>query len=728
MEDRSPTDGAALNANNLAYVEILLEKFRNDPESVPEKWRDELHRVLSAESQDTRDRWKPRPSFPERSLFHGAKNGRNGARRVDFAILQDRLDQLVRAYRVYGHRWATLSPLHPTPACPDVLRPSFYQLGENEYDLRFSSDTIPGVEKRTLREILAHLRATYCRSIGVEYMHIDDRHVRNWLRDRMEVSANRLDLSRRDQVRIFSRLTDAIVFEEFVQTKFVGAKRFSLEGAESLIPLLDLAIEAAGAQGTDEIVLAMAHRGRLNVLVNVLGKSPQEIFTEFTDASPELNIGRGDVKYHMGYSAQRTLISSGRRINLSLCFNPSHLEFVNPVAMGRARAKQDRVSDTDRKRALTLMIHGDAAFAGEGVTQETLNLSELSAYETGGSIHVIVNNQIGFTTNPEESRSDHYATAVARMLQCPIFHVNGEDPEAVAQVVRLALEFRAEFQRDVVIDMYCYRRRGHNEGDEPSFTQPLMYKIIDERPPVMDSYLETLVELGGMTREESERIENESRMRLETALLQVQEEPVGQREPDSLHGIWTGFFGGPDRLVPETRTAIRMERAEDLLAKLVATPEGFNVHPRLKRLVTSRHEMARGERPLDWGSAELLAFASLSIHGHRVRLSGQDCERGTFSQRHSVFHDAETGAEYRPLSHLAEDQAPVEIYNSPLSEIAVLGFEYGYSLDTPDGLIVWEAQFGDFTNVAQVMIDQFIASAEDKWNRLSGLVMLLPHG
>ena len=591
---------------------------------------------------------------------------------------------------------------------------------------RFSSETLHRDGPLTLREILDCLRNTYCRSIGVQFMHIDDLSTRRWLQERMEGTENRLKLGRDEQIRILTRLTDAVIFEEFIRKKFIGAKSFSLEGGESLIPLLELAIERGAEEGLDEIVLAMAHRGRLNVLANIIGKSPREIFREFEDSDPELYLGRGDVKYHLGYSNDwRT--ASGRKVHLSLCFNPSHLEFVNPVAVGRMRAKQDRVGDRERKRGMVLLIHGDASFAGEGGIQETLNLSQLDGYTVGGTLHVIVNNQIGFTTSPSEYRSTPYTTDVAKMLQSPIFHVNGEDPEAVARVVQLSMDFRRTFKRDVVIDMYCYRRLGHNEGDEPTFTQPVLYRAIERRKPVREGYLEHLLALGEVTREEADGIAARRREHLEKELSEARKEEYVPH-PQTLSGVWEGYHGGPERRRDRSRDRSGSRAPSSLLQVQTHLPEGFHSHPKIERGIRLRREMAEGKRPLDWSVAEALAFASLATEGVRVRLTGQDTARGTFSQRHAVLHDFENGQLYVPLQHLSTDQATVEIYNSPLSELAALGFEYGYSLDCPDGLILWEAQFGDFYNAAQVIVDQFIASAEDKWRRLSGLVLLLPHG
>jgi 2-oxoglutarate dehydrogenase E1 component len=639
---------------------------------------------------------------------------------------QDRVDQLIRAYRVRGHLLANLDPLGFDQAQANAeLNPSYYGFDEDDLEMVFSSSTIPGRSTMTLREILQHLQNTYCRSIGVQFMHIDDLQVKMWLQNKMESTQNTRRLSREEQIRILTKLTDAEAFEQFIHKKFIGAKRFSLEGAESLIPLLDLAIEEAGERGAREMVIGMAHRGRLNVLANVIGKSPRQIFREFDDQNPENKLGRGDVKYHLGHSSDY-ITSSGNKVHLSLSFNPSHLEFVNPVVMGRVRAKQDRYSDTGRNHGLGILIHGDASFAGQGVVQETLNMSALEGYRTGGTIHIVVNNQIGFTTPADQGRSTQYATDVAKMLQVPIFHVNGEDPEAVAQAVHLALEFREEFSQDVVIDMYCYRRYGHNEGDEPAFTQPEMYEVIRRRKSVRDGYLDNLYALGNITPEEADRIAVERRQRLEDELGIARQEPSTTTDMSFGQGSWRGYAGGPDDEVPPADTAVAAERLALLLRRTSELPPDFKPHAKLERLLGQRFEMAEGTRPLDWAAGEALAFASLLDEGTRIRLTGQDSQRGTFSHRHSVLHDARTGQELNVFGLVG--RGIFEVHNSPLSETGVLGFEYGYSLDFPEALVIWEAQFGDFMNGAQVIIDQFITSGEDKWNRLSGLVMLLPHG
>jgi 2-oxoglutarate dehydrogenase E1 component len=709
---------------NLPFVERLYADFARDPAAVAPDWRRYFERVRNGEHAEA-------PALPptlqtrkETAEWNETKSG----------SLQYRVNQLVRNYRVRGHNIAAVDPLGRPRPIPPELEISFYGFSAEDMEHPVHSELFPSNRTLTVREVLQQLQDTYCRSIGVQYMHIDNSAIRRWLEERMEGSRNRVELTREEQIRIFTRLTDAVAFEEFIRRKFVGAKSFSLEGCESLIPLLDLAIEKAAEQGIKEIVLGMAHRGRLNVLANVLGKSPRQIFREFAD-DPKAFRGHGDVKYHLGFSNDWTA-ANGERVHLSLCFNPSHLEFVNPVALGRVRAKQDRFQTdqgvADGGPCIALLIHGDASFAGQGVIQETLNLSQLAGYSVGGTVHVVVNNQIGFTTPPAEARSCTYSTDVARMLQVPIFHVNGEDPEAVAQVVRMAMDFRQCFRRDVFIDMFGYRRLGHNEGDEPSFTQPVLYRAIQRRKSVREGYLDHLLALGGLTREEAGEIARQRHEALERELTQAQDEtyrPPAEKTA-TVQGVWSrgGYTGGPEKDAADVPTGVDEKRLAELLLKQTELPENFRPHPKIKKFLENRRQMAAGTEPLDWAAAEALAFASISADGFRVRLSGQDSARGTFSQRHAILYDYESGEPFVPLRHLGGKQAPVDIINSPLSETGVLGFDYGYSLDCPDGLICWEAQYGDFVNAAQVIIDQFITSAEDKWNRLSGVVLLLPHG
>ncbi len=709
---------------SLAYVEQFYADYRRDPNSVPVEWR----AYFAASVNGADDPAQIGPSFKSRSLFNPVESNSIGHARFQpdpvAENISERLHQLVRNYRGRGHIIAAINPLGATPTCPLELELEFYAFTESELNLLVNIPTLHCDTPLTIREIFQRLRDTYCRSIGVQFMHIDDLKRREWLQHRMESSQNRLDLSHSEQLRILTRLTHAVVFEEFLRTKFLGAKTFSLEGCETLLPLLDLAIEKSGHQGVKNIIIGMGHRGRLNVLAHIVGKNPCEIFQEFTDGKPEVWPERGDVKYHLGHSGDWTMCD-GRKMHLSLCFNPSHLEFVDPVVLGRVRAHQDRLGDRDCRQVLGLLIHGDAAFAAEGVIQETLNMSKLSGYAVGGVLHVVVNNQIGFTTPPEEGRSTAYATDVARMLQVPIFHVNGEDPEAVAQVVHLAMDFRAEFQSDVFIDMYGYRRLGHNETDEPTFTQPLLYRKIAERPNIREGYLEHLLEHQSVSRAEADNILSQCHAKLEQQ-LQAASSDKCESAPER-RGLWRDYVGGPEP-AGETDTGVDPKTLSALLHKLTELPTGFHVHPKLQRGLETRREMAEGRHPLDWSAAEALALASLTTEGVRIRLTGQDTGRGTFSQRHAILYDQQDGYPFIPLQHLATEQSPVEIYNSPLCETGALGFEYGYSLDYPDGLVVWEAQFGDFVNAAQVIIDQFITSAEDKWRRFSGIVLLLPHG
>ena len=643
--------------------------------------------------------------------------------------LQARLSALINAYRVRGHLFANLDPLglyRNLPADDFVLKR--YGLAHVDPETIFSTGDLAGPPTDKLGSVIARLKDTYSRTIGVEYTFLENREARNWLRDTMELTGNHIDLSREQQVRILTKLTDAEIFEQFLHTKYTGAKRFSLEGGESVIPMLDILTERASELGVEEMVIGMAHRGRLNVMVNIMEMNVRQIFAGFEDDDPEKYVGTGDVKYHLGYSLDRKT-ASGNNVHMTLAFNPSHLEFVNPVVEGRVRAKQDRKGDDERITVLPLLIHGDAAFVGQGVVAETLNLSRLQAYGTGGTVHVVINNQIGFTTNPEDSRSTSYCTDITRMLRCPVFHVNGEDPEAVAQAVTLATEYRQRFHGDVVLDLFCYRKYGHNEGDEPRFTQPEMYAAIDRKKTVREVYIDHLVKTGKLTTQQADEIKVQRQLDLENALEDTRKNGNYNLIPASMLGLWTEYRGGSDLDVPDADTRFPMEKLVDALDKLTSYPDWFTPHPRIKRFVLDKQRpvMESGEA-VDWGTAENLAFASLLLQGVRCRLTGQDVRRGTFSHRHAVIFDEKTGRRYTRLGHLSDDQAHLEIYDSPLSEVGVVGFEWGYSLDSPDALVCWEAQFGDFVNVAQVIIDQFVSSSEDKWQRLSGLTMLLPHG
>jgi 2-oxoglutarate dehydrogenase E1 component len=716
-----------MNVFSRAYVDSLFEDYQKDPSSLPQEWQEYFQNFdPNLGHSEIADEASFAPPSTPGTISGSATTETPNSQSV--AQLQDRVDQLVRGFRVRGHLEAKIDPLGMPRETNSELHPESYGLHAGDLDKSFSARTVGGQNFQTLEDMVQLLRNTYCRSIGAQFMHIDDHDVRYWLQSRMESTQNRINLDRETQVRILTKLTDAVIFEEFVRRKYIGAKTFSLEGAETLIPLLDLALEKAGEHGVEEVVLGMAHRGRLNVLANIMGKRSENIFWGFDDPDPETSRGGGDVLYHLGHSSDWKT-AAGKKVHISLCFNPSHLEFVNPVAMGRCRSKMERTGDNWHSKGMCVLIHGDAAFAGEGVVQESLNLSQLPGYKVGGTLHVILNNQVGFTTNPSAGRSTTYASDVAKMLQIPIFHVNGEDPEAVAQVVNLAMEFRRTFHRDVVIDMLCYRRLGHNEMDEPRFTQPMMYKKIDELKTVRDSYLERLLKMKEVTADEADAIATARREKLDREFEAASDKENYKPDTQSGDGLWSEYSGGNEDLAMDVDTGVPAGKLTYVLKQLATVPEGFTPHRKLvSGDLKARAECAAGNRPIIWPIAELAAFASLALEGHPVRLTGQDVGRGTFSQRHAVLYDSQNGARFNILQHIDEGQANVDIINSPLSETGVLGFDYGFSLDCPDGLVLWEAQFGDFVNAAQVIIDQFIFSAEDKWNRLSGLVMLLPHG
>jgi 2-oxoglutarate dehydrogenase E1 component len=637
-----------------------------------------------------------------------------------------RVLRLIHSYRARGHRIAQSDPLGGQSTYFPELDPAHYGFGNEDLDKPFIAGDLPGGSVQTLRQILTRLGKTYCGPIGVEFTHVQDPGRKAWLRELMEESQNHPNLDDGERRRILEKLAAAELFESFLHTKFLGQKRFSLEGGESLIPLLDHIVENAPAFGIREVVLGMAHRGRLNVLANILGKSYESIFSEFED-SPMVDapFGSGDVKYHKGFSSDRH-VATGERVHLTLTSNPSHLEAVDPVVEGRAKAKQVRAGDVEGETIVPVIIHGDAAFAGQGIVAETLNLSQLVGYCTGGTIHVIVNNQIGYTTTPAEARSTLYCTDVAKMIQVPIFHVNGDHPEAVIHCVKLAMAYRQRFGDDVVIDLVCYRRHGHNEGDEPAFTQPRLYRKIREKKSVGEIYREKLVNGGRLSQEEAERIEQQRHDALKEALQVIHSKPTGPDEPYEPRGPWSGYSRTrPDE---EVETAVPIEQLARITEGLSRVPSYFNVHKKLQVILDARGRAVKDDLGIDWGLGEALAFGSLLLEGTPVRLSGQDSSRGTFSHRHAVLVDQDSGEEYAPLDHLSETQARFEVYDSLLSEAAVLGFEYGYSLADPSSLVLWEAQFGDFVNGAQVIIDQFITSAHVKWGRMSGLVMLLPHG
>ena len=633
---------------------------------------------------------------------------------------------LIRSHRVRGHLAADLDPLRLTPPTEHPeLQPESYGFTQADYDRPIYLDKVLGLETATLRQIVEILRRTYCGPIGIEFMHISTPEEKGWLQERIEGVGKEVQFTLRGKEAILQKLIDAEGFEKYLDKKYTGTKRFGLDGAEAMVPALEQVIKRGGNLGVREIVIGMPHRGRLNVLANVMGKPYRAIFHEFKGGSahPEEVEGSGDVKYHLGTSSDR--VFDGNEVHLSLTANPSHLEAVDPVVLGKVRAKQDQHDDTERAAVLPLLLHGDASFAGQGVVAECLGLSGLRGHRTGGSIHFIINNQIGFTTAPRFGRSSPYPSDVARMVEAPIFHVNGDDPEAVTHVAKVATEFRQRFHKPVVIDMFCYRRHGHNEGDEPSFTQPLMYKRIRQQRPVVDIYAEQLVKEGLLDNGEIQELRNAARTALDEEFEAA--EAYRPNRADWLDGAWAGI-GFADEGARRGKTEVPAETLREVSEKINAIPEHINAHKTVRRIFDNRRKGVEAGEGIDWATAESLAFATLLDEGFPVRLSGQDSERGTFSQRHAVIVDQETEEHYRPLNHISQDQARFEVINSMLSEFAVLGFEYGYSLAEPNALVLWEAQFGDFVNGAQVTIDQFITSGERKWLRMSGLVMLLPHG
>lgn len=633
---------------------------------------------------------------------------------------QARILELIHAYRVRGHIMADTDPLEYQQRSHPDLEVETHGLTLWDLDREFATGSFGGEGRRfmKLRNILGILRDSYCRTVGIEYMHIQDPEQRRWIQQRVEVP--HVKPPREEQLRILLKLNQAEAFETFLQTKFVGQKRFSLEGGETTIPLIDEICEAAAEDGLDEVTIGMAHRGRLNVLANIVGKKYSQIFREFEgNIDPRTVQGSGDVKYHLGAEGEFTAGSSAN-IKVSVAANPSHLEAVDPVLEGIARAKQDVLNKGAAFPVLPLLVHGDAAFAGQGVVAETLNLSQLRGYRTGGTIHVVVNNQVGFTTSPASSRSSLYCTDVARMVQAPIFHVNGDDPEACIRVARLAFEYRQAFKKDVVIDLVCYRRRGHNEGDDPSYTQPLMYDLIEQKRSVRKLYTESLIGRGDITVEEAEQVLRDYQQQLERVFTEVREASQAPKE-------WTTVPDYPEKRGNDESTAIPMETLKRISDAHVNAPEGFTVHPKVLPQL-QRRAAAINEGPIDWGTGEILAFGSLLMDGRPVRLSGQDSRRGTFVSRFATIIDRRNADEWTPLANLTEDQAQFYVYDSLLSEYAVLGFEYGYSVARPDALVLWEAQFGDFVNGAQTVIDEFITSSHTKWRQQSGVVLLLPHG
>lgn len=747
-----------LYGGNAAYIEELYAKYEADPTAVDAGWREFFQNLKDESAGATKAArgasWK-KPNWPLRpdgdlvAALDGqwsetekkigekisSKAKTKGAELSPADVQQATRDSIhalmmIRAYRIRGHFHAKLDPLALEPEKNETeLDPLSYGFTEADLDRKIFLDMVLGLEFASMREIVAILRRTYCETIGLEFMHISNAAQKAWIQERIEGRDKEISFTREGKRAILNKLVEAEGFEKFLDVKYTGTKRFGLDGAESLIPALEQIIKRGGNLGVKEIVLGMPHRGRLNVLTQVMGKPHRALFHEFKggSATPDETEGSGDVKYHLGASADREF--DGNKVHLSLTANPSHLEIVDPVTLGKVRAKQDQHGATPEERTmvLPLLMHGDAAFAGQGVVSECFGLSDLKGYRTGGSLHFIVNNQIGFTTYPRYSRSSPYPSDVAKMIEALIFHVNGDDPEAVVFAAKVATEYRQKFQRPVVIDMFCYRRFGHNEGDEPSFTQPLMYKKIRAHPTTLEIYSAKLVGEGVVTQSEVDQMKADWRAHLEGEMEAGQ--GYKPNKADWLDGRWTGLKAAGEVEDPRRgNTGVAAEQLRAIGKSITAVPQGFNVHKTIQRFLDNRAKAIEAGEGIDWATAEALAFCTLLKEGHRVRLSGQDSERGTFSQRHSVLFDQENEERYTSFNHLGGEQGRFEVLNSNLSEEAVLGFEYGYSTAEPNALTLWEAQFGDFANGAQVVFDQFISSGERKWLRLSGLVCLLPHG
>ena len=716
-----------LFGGNAPFIEELYEKYLQDPEAVSGQWRRWFDQIQQPGKRDVAHQ-PIREAFAR--LAYQRPGGNGHAPTIAVAAVERKqvsVLQLINAYRFLGLRHANIDPLKrsPKPEVPE-LEPSFYGLTEADMDSVFNTGSLVGPEQMPLREILRAVRETYCGSIGVEYMYISDVAQKRWIQSRFEGVRSTANLSPDQKRHTLERLTAAETLEKYLHTRYVGQKRFSLEGGDSLIPLLDDLLQRAGEHGIQETVIGMAHRGRLNVLVNTMGKMPKDLFSEFEGKHAD-NLPAGDVKYHMGFSSD--IITPGGPMHLTLAFNPSHLEIVNPVVEGSVRARQHRRRDRDGKQVLPVVIHGDAAFAGQGAVMETLNLSQTRGYRTGGTIHVIVNNQIGFTTSDvRDTRSTLYCTDVVKMVEAPVFHVNGDDPEAVLLATEIALDFRTQFQKDVVIDLVCYRRHGHNEQDEPMVTQPLMYKSISRHAGTRKLYAEKLVAQGVVQSGDDEAMITSYRAALDGGYHTNKTILSNYRPPFAVD--WTQFRDA--KWNQKVETGLPLPELKGLAEKLTTVPAEFKLHPRVEKVIADRRQMGQGKLPLDWGMAENLAYAALLKDGYAVRISGQDSGRGTFFHRHAVLHDQARerwdAGTYIPLQHIAENQPDFLVIDSVLSEEAVLGFEYGYATAEPNELVIWEAQFGDFVNGAQVVIDQFIASGDVKWGRLCGLVLMLPHG
>jgi len=709
---------------NASVIEAAYDSWLQNPDSVDPTWRAFFQGFAFGSGG----------RLPINATAVGQDAAAAGVNILDSAK-QAQVLRLINAYRAHGHLQAHLDPLSPPPADFPRLDPAHFSLGEADMQESFTIGTYRSGGQMRLADLIASLRRTYSGHIGVEYMHVQDDEAREWLQQRMEACENQPAFSREQKVRILRRIHKAELFERFLHAKYVGQKRFGLEGGETFIAAIDAMIQACPELGVEEIVMGMAHRGRLNVLTSIMGKPWELLFEQFSENYiPDTVAGDGDVKYHLGYEAALDTVS-GHKVEMRLAANPSHLEAVNPVVEGKARARQRIRGDAERRKVLPFLVHGDAAFAGQGIVAETFNYSLVPGYRTGGTLHFVINNQIGFTTLPSDSRSTRYCTDVAKMIEAPIFHVNGDDPEAVCMVMRLALEFRVRFRRDIVVDMYCYRKHGHNESDEPAFTQPTLYRRIASHPPVTTQYTKALTAEGTISADEGEAVRAEYNATLEENLAKAKEAEARksgkraaiQADPRAAFAGSNAIFQPPYNFHP-VPTAASPEAIGRVVTALTTVPAGFNPNPKIKRFMDARAAAFRDGGPVDWATAEALAFGTLMTEGTPVRLSGQDCERGTFSQRHAVIYDTETRQPHTFLNNIGEGQAKFCVYNSVLSENAVLGFDYGYSMDYPNMLCLWEAQFGDFANGAQVIIDQFLSSSESKWQRASGMVLLLPHG
>ncbi len=717
-----------LQGANATYLTELYARYQQDPGSVDADWQEFFASLNDDGAEVIAEARGPswQPSDGRTALSVARRTGSGLTHEQSLAAARDTLGarMLIRAYRTRGHLVAKLDPLELTTRREHPeLKPKTYGFSKSDYDRPIFLGGALGLEFGTLRQVLDILKRTYCQHIGVEYMYISDPEQRAWIQERVEGAE--FQFTPQGKKAILNKLIEAESFERFLDVKYTGTKRFGLDGGESLVPALEQVIKRGGQLGVREIIIGMPHRGRLNVLANVMGKPYRAIFNEFKGGSahPDEVEGSGDVKYHLGASSDREFDQNA--VHLSLTANPSHLEAVDPVVLGKVRAKQDQREDKERREVMPLLLHGDAAFAGQGVIAECFGLSGLRGHRTGGTIHFIVNNQIGFTTAPRFARSSPYPSDVAKMIDAPIFHVNGDDPEAVVHVTKIATEFRQRFGKPVVIDMFCYRRHGHNEADEPAFTQPLMYARIREHPRVVDVYANRLIAEGLLTPPDVEKMQADFRARLEEDF--AASETFRPNRADWLDGKWSGI-GHAEEGARRGLTGVDLDVLKEVGRKITYFPKSFTPHKTIARIMAARRKMIEDGAGIDWATAEALAFGTLLVEGYRVRLSGQDSERGTFSQRHSVLMDQVTEKKYTPLRHISKEQAEFEVINSMLSEEAVLGFEYGYSLAEPNALVLWEAQFGDFANGAQVIIDQFISSGERKWLRMSGLVLLLPHG